>query len=303
MSVKRIKEYEVGEVVFGKFGVLESQIKRAANGPYLAVKLTDGTNDIMGKMWRYQDSRKPGAGSVVTLEGTVGSYKGTKDLNISQLELVMEDFKQFQKQGPSRESLEDRLEDVLVWVSYESGDLIKAVYKQVEERVPLWELPGAKFVHHAYVGGLMEHMIECAEYIYRIDDPRVNRDIAITSALLHDIGKAYTYTWNKLAIEMTDKGKLFDHIILGLEAIKMGSLHASHKNLDLILHCVASHHGKLEHGSPVVGKCPEAVMVHAADLISSRLAIMNEATENCDDLWTDKVWSLGTEVYNHKLIR
>jgi 3'-5' exoribonuclease len=145
---------------------------------------------------------------------------------------------------------------------------------------PTWpafrDAPAAKRYHQAYRHGLLEHSLSVGEAVAVISTtfPGIDRDLAITGALLHDIGKLDAYTSDPLAIDMTDLGKLHGEIPLGYYRIRReieaipgfpGELAAA------VLHIILSHHGQLEHGSPVVPCTREATLVHMIDNLGGRL--------------------------------
>jgi 3'-5' exoribonuclease len=145
---------------------------------------------------------------------------------------------------------------------------------------PTWPLfrdaPAAKRYHQAYRHGLLEHSLGVAEAVAVISTtfPGIDRDVAITGALLHDIGKLDAYTADPLAIDLTDLGKLHGEIALGYFRIRRAVEDIAGFPEDLaaaVLHIILSHHGQLEHGSPVVPCTREATLVHMIDNLGGRL--------------------------------
>ena len=138
------------------------------------------------------------------------------------------------------------------------------------------EAPAAKRYHQAYRHGLLEHSLTVAQSVSAISATfgGVDRDIAVTGALLHDIGKLDAYTSDPTAIEMTDLGKLQGEIALGYYRIRRTIEDLPGFPADLaaaVLHIILSHHGQLEHGSPVVPCTREATLVHMIDNLGGRL--------------------------------
>jgi 3'-5' exoribonuclease len=145
---------------------------------------------------------------------------------------------------------------------------------------PTWpafrDAPAAKRFHQAYRHGLLEHSLSVAEAVAVISTtfPGIDRDVAITGALLHDIGKLDAYTSDPLAIDMTDLGKLHGEIALGYFRIRRVIEDIPTFPADLaaaVLHIILSHHGQLEHGSPVVPCTREATLVHMIDNLGGKL--------------------------------
>ncbi|RKQ92709.1 3'-5' exoribonuclease [Solirubrobacter pauli] len=138
------------------------------------------------------------------------------------------------------------------------------------------EAPAAKRFHQAYRHGLLEHSLTVAQGVSAISATfgGVDRDVAVTGALLHDIGKLDAYTSDPLAIDMTDLGKLQGEIPLGYYRVRrhIEDLPEFPSELAVaVLHIILSHHGQLEHGSPVVPCTREATLVHMIDNLGGRL--------------------------------
>jgi 3'-5' exoribonuclease len=145
---------------------------------------------------------------------------------------------------------------------------------------PTWadfrRAPAAKHFHQAYAHGLLEHCLSVAQGVGALAAlfPGIDRDVAVTGALLHDIGKLEAYTVDPAAIDLTDAGRLQGEIPLGyfrvrreIEAIPGFPAQTA----QAVLHIILSHHGSLEHGSPVVPCTREATLVHFLDNLGGRL--------------------------------
>jgi 3'-5' exoribonuclease len=138
------------------------------------------------------------------------------------------------------------------------------------------EAPAAKRYHQAYRHGLLEHCVSVAQAVSAISATfgGIDRDVAVTGALLHDIGKLDAYTADALAIDMTDAGKLQGEIALGYYRVRRAieDLPGFPEELAAaVLHIILSHHGTLAHGSPVVPCTREATLVHMIDNLGGRL--------------------------------
>jgi 3'-5' exoribonuclease len=157
---------------------------------------------------------------------------------------------------------------------------------------PTWKLfrdaPAAKRYHQAYRHGLLEHSLTVAQAVSAISAtfPGIDRDVAVTGALLHDIGKLEAYTADPLAIDMTDLGKLQGEIPLGYYRIRrlIEDLPGFPEQLAAaVLHIILSHHGQLEHGSPVVPCTREATLVHMIDNLGGRLGSFDRLEKELPD--------------------
>ncbi len=150
------------------------------------------------------------------------------------------------------------------------------------------EAPAAKRFHQAYRHGLLEHSLTVAQSVSAISATfgGVDRDVAVTGALLHDIGKLDAYTADPLAIEMTDLGKLQGEIALGYYRIRRAIEDLPGFPAELaaaVLHIILSHHGQLEHGSPVVPCTREATLVHMIDNLGGRLGSFDRLEKELPD--------------------
>ena len=157
---------------------------------------------------------------------------------------------------------------------------------------PTWrqfrDAPAAKRYHQAYRHGLLEHCLSVAQSVSAIAAtfPGIDRDVAVTGALLHDIGKLDAYTVDPLAIDMTDAGKLQGEIPLGYYRIRrlIEDLPGFPAELSAaVLHIILSHHGTLEHGSPVVPCTREATLVHMIDNLGGRLGSFDRLEKELPD--------------------
>jgi 3'-5' exoribonuclease len=165
------------------------------------------------------------------------------------------------------------------------------------EHSPAWrqfrDAPAAKRYHQAYRHGLLEHALGVAQAVSAISAtfPGIDRDVAVTGALLHDIGKLNAYEMHGEAIEMSDPGRLFGEIALGYYRVRRAieELEGFPPELEhAVLHIILSHHGSLEHGSPVVPCTREATLVHMIDNLGGRLGSFDRLEKG---LATGELWS------------
>ena len=182
--------------------------------------------------------------------------------------------------GPPRTAaqMEQTLRELVAQV--QSPPLRELLDRVLGPDAPAWpayrDAPAAKRYHQAYRHGLLEHSLSVGEAVAVISTtfPGIDRDVAITGALLHDIGKLDAYTSDPLAIDLTDLGKLHGEIALGYFRIRTEIEAIPGFPDDLaaaVLHIILSHHGQLEHGSPVVPCTREATLVHMIDNLGGKL--------------------------------
>jgi 3'-5' exoribonuclease len=165
------------------------------------------------------------------------------------------------------------------------------------EGTEIWQqfriAPAAKHYHQAYRGGLLEHSLSVAQAVSAISAtfPGIDRDVAVTGALLHDIGKLDAYEMRGETIEMSDGGRLYGEIPLGYYRIRTAIESIPDFPADMaqaLLHIILSHHGSLEHGSPVVPATREAALVHGIDSLGARLGSFDRVEKG---LLTGQQWS------------
>jgi 3'-5' exoribonuclease len=165
--------------------------------------------------------------------------------------------------------------------------------------------PAAKTLHHAYIGGLLDHVVSlfrscdlmCQNY------PQINRDLLLTGAFLHDIGKIHELTYNR-SFSYTTKGQLLGHMIIELEMLQAKL--ALQPNFPdelktMIEHLIISHHGQYDFGSPKLPMFPEALMLHYLDDLDSKMEAMRaqfERESGFDSPWTSYNASLGRPLLN-----
>jgi 3'-5' exoribonuclease len=153
--------------------------------------------------------------------------------------------------------------------------------------------PAAKYYHQAYRHGLLEHCLTVAQAVSAISAtfPGIDRDVAVTGALLHDIGKLEAYTDDPQAIDLTDAGRLQGEIPLGYYRVRRAieDLPGFPPQLaQAVLHIILSHHGALEHGSPVVPCTREATLVHMIDNLGGKLGSFDRIEK---EMPAGAVWS------------
>jgi 3'-5' exoribonuclease len=160
------------------------------------------------------------------------------------------------------------------------------------------DAPAGKRYHHAYPHGLLEHSLTVAQAVSAISAtfPGIDRDIAVTGALLHDIGKLDAYEVDSEGISMSDPGRLQGEISLGYYRVRRAIERIDGFPPELaqaVLHIILSHHGSLEHGSPVVPCTREATLVHMIDNLGGRLGSFDRLEK---DLPAGAQWSAYDKV-------
>jgi 3'-5' exoribonuclease len=282
--VKQISELLLGES-FTTFLILQRKdIRRTHTGaPYLALEFSDASGQIEGRLWD-EAERVAGAveiGQVVKVQGAVEEYKEKKQIKVEKMRSANDqDEFALEKLIPSTDADPEQL-----WQQFEKMmqsvahpfllSLLRKFFDEPEFVQSFCRAPAAKRWHHSYLGGLLEHTLGVATICDRVAKlyPLLDRDLLVTAALLHDIGKVDSYQQGP-AFEYTDIGRLIGHIVLGsqLVAEKIRSFPQFPEELALRLqHLILSHQGMLEQASPVLPMTREAFVLYYADEIDSKL--------------------------------
>jgi len=273
------------EVITSLFLVQSKETRSTRDGkPYLALRLGDRTGTIEARVWggseKIEDFDRD---DVVKVEAAVESYRGQIQLKVRQLrrapeaETELADF--LAATAKDVEALYAELLGVArgLWNAHLRA-LVLAVLEDPELAPRLKQAPGAKTLHHAYRGGLLEHVVSLCRLcrLAAQNYPDVDLDLLLTGAVLHDLGKVYELSYER-SFDYTTEGNLLGHIAMAYELLgrKMDALAGFPPDLrTLVLHLLLSHHGRLEFGSPVTPKFPEAVLLHYLDDVDSKMEAM-----------------------------
>lgn len=292
-----IQALEVGKTATVTLLVKTSEIKMTrANKPYLFVVFTDGRDDLQGQDWDYGSGTPPAPNSVLEVYGQVSEYMGKKQIkivNFSPSDRPVTDF--VPENGVDIKDMTDKVRQLIEGINQPN---LQAIVREVfnDNMKDFKSLPAAKGMHHAYLSGLIEHTVSVAlkAKAIAILTPNANLDLTVAGALLHDMGKLWTYKFNGAIIDMTDQGQLIEHLMLG--AIKLEAYRTEDRSIeiDLLQHIISSHHGELQFGSPTTPRCIEAVIINAADNVDAKCQMINETySKSASGQWTDKVWALS----------
>lgn len=281
-----VRDLADGQLVNAAFVVRGRERRQKKDGSdWLQLILADRTGRVPAKLWEGVDEvfEACAAGSIVIVEGrycvherygasvTVRTLRAAADGEYDRADLL-------DVADTPVERLEGDLRDLIATI--QNGHLAALLARFFDPRSPHWqrfrEAPAAKFYHQAYRHGLLDHSLSVAQAVSAAASafPGVDREIAVTGALLHDIGKTQAYNDDPLAIDLTDDGRLLGEIPLGYYMVRREIERIEGFPPPLaraILHIVLSHHGKLEQGSPVVPATREATLVHAIDNLGGTL--------------------------------
>jgi len=281
-----VRDLVDGQEVDSIFVVRERARKEARNGScYLRLQLGDITGSLPALIWDDVERMDPDCapGTVVRAAGRYSVHERYgPQLVVKALRAVAEDEYDPAdlREGPSEpvEQLAADLDALIDTVQRPPlRELLRRLLGPDTEIGRRWRVaPAAKHYHQAYRHGLLEHCLSVAEGVSAMAAtfPEIDRDIAVTGALLHDVGKVDAYSSSGDAIELTDHGKLLGEISIGYYLVRrtIESIDGfSPEDAQAVLHIILSHHGLLEHGSPVVPCTREATLVHTIDKLGGTL--------------------------------
>jgi 3'-5' exoribonuclease len=287
-----VVDLEPGQQIGDFFAVAEARQGQARNGPFWHLRLQDRSGSINGRIWSPQslEFAHIAQQSIVHVQGQVSSFRDELQIQVERMETFKEvdpaDLALFtpcsaQEPGELLETLEQLCKEHLTHKPWRR--LAHRVLHDPEIRARLLTAFGAKTIHHAYMGGLLEHTLCVCRVVLSVCTvyPRLDKEILLVAALLHDLGKAWELTQG-LTADYTDEGRLLGHIQITLELLE--PLLRKEKELDpgLVLHLkhlIVSHHGEYEFGSPKRPKTAEALVLHLADNMDAKLNIFSAAFE------------------------
>jgi len=296
------------KIITSSFVVASKQVKAKKNGePYLALILADRTGQIEAKMWDNVDEFIAifEQDDFLKVKGLINKYKSRFQLTIHKLRRMEEVDIDFTDYLPkTTKDIGELWRTLTEFVATLENPHLKSLLElfmadaEIAERYR--NAPAAKTLHHAYIGGLLDHVVSlfrscdliCRNY------PQVNRDLLLTGAFLHDIGKIQELTYNR-AFSYTTRGQLLGHMIIELEMLqaKLEKLPGFPEELKTLLeHMIISHHGQYDFGSPKLPMFPEALLLHYLDDLDSKMEAMRahfEREAELDGPWTSYNASLG----------
>ncbi len=281
--MQTIASLKEGDWVEEIYLVTSKQVSTAKNGvTYLSLKLADKTGEIDGRLWDNADevAGKFEREDFVRIKGIASNYQGSMQIKMKTLEKVDDsrvDIACFLES--SSRSADDMAKELKALAALVQNGYLRqlmnaflddAVFLEAFKRVP-----AAKTLHHNYIGGLLEHVLELIKLVRDVARhfPSVDADLLTVGAFLHDIGKVRELTVKK-SIGYTTEGRLLGHISLGYEMIteKVNAISGFPQELGMLLkHIVLSHHGEYEFGSPKRPKIQEAIIINYLDDLSAKI--------------------------------
>lgn len=296
---KFVSDITAGEHVQDIFALAEKNMAHKRDGnPFLTIVLEDRTGQIRGVLWdNVEEASSSAAGDFVMVSATAGEYRGALQLVVKSMSAVpVENVTPADYLPVTQRDVEQMFARLRALTDTMTSSPLKALMDAFWNDAGFLRqfklAPAAKNMHHAYIGGLLEHTLSMALLADRIAGHYggVDRDMLIVGSVLHDIGKVRELAYRH-RIDYTDEGRLLSHIVIGVEMVeaKIRSIDGFSQNLAaMVKHMIVSHHGVREYGSPEPPKTIEAVLLNYIDEIDSRVNAIREfmASEDAGAAWT-----------------
>ena len=315
MDHQRIATLGDRTYVEGVYSIVNPQLAQTRNNkPYLKCMIRDASGEITARAWNFEEAQFDAVAKTgfVFLRGSTQAYQGQTQLVIEQIEAREVSVEEMRALLPSTtkdiDAMFGRVCELLRSMEHPAMRALAEQYLADERLMSDFRAaPAAMSVHHAWMGGLLEHTHQMMELAGRMLPlyPALNRDIVLLSLFIHDLGKTVELEWER-GFGYTNEGQLVGHIVRGAVWLQIKAAHASKveklpgETLRVLQHILISHHGLLENGAAKLPATPEAIFVAQLDNLDakSQAAITAAKREFAGGgEWTDKVWALETKVY------
>lgn len=318
MSRRFVSDLKDGEVVDDVFLVSDKQLRANRNAAlYLSIDLRDRSGLINGRMWNVSEDSCSGvqSGGYVRVRGKVQLFQGSLQLILTHCDPVSAagvdpvDFEQMP--SVKIEQLLDELRKILLGFENSALRILMECFLVDENLMnTLAETPAGVKAHHAYAGGLVEHMVTLLRVAEKLCEVYTELDVELLQAgvFLHDIGKTRELS-SEAGFNYTDEGQLLGHLMIGVEMLSdkirrvtelTGEPFPSELELRL-KHMILSHHGTYEFGSPRLPMTPEAVALHMIDNLDAKLHEFHRAIQ--DDPNSGSHWTLFIPRLDRKIFK
>jgi 3'-5' exoribonuclease len=309
-----VKDLKKDNSVDSYFAIKHKQMPRPyKNGYFFTITASDVSGDIQVKFWGGLEAETNVIFSsltthdVVQIIGKVDEYQGEPQISINPPTGIIKKIELFDLKDlvpHTKYDITQMVEELKkITCEVKNQDikrLIEDFLNDPEFMAKFTKAPAGKSYHHSFVGGLLEHILNLIRVCYTVSDryPELDRDLLIAGCILHDIGKTIEFEI-KTTIDFSDEGKLLGHLSIGYHMVanrieRIGNFPEELRKK--ILHLILSHHGKLENGSPVEPKFPEALAFSMIDDSDAKTNHMVKISENAN---TEETWirSGRDEVY------
>ncbi|UCD06053.1 MAG: HD domain-containing protein [candidate division WOR-3 bacterium] len=310
MKSQYVDELKAGQSVKEIFVLGKKIVKdKKDGGVYAILEFSDRTGTIDGISWDGDSLGEVTAGDFVFVTGNVTEYSGRLQVVVNSMSQVEDGEVDATDFLPTYlgdiNSVMKALQEFRTSVRDKNlRQLLDSFFDDNEFMILFRLAPAAKRVHHAYLGGLAVHTLSVLRLLRSMQSVYefLNADLLITAGILHDVGKIEEYTYKK-SINISDRGRLLGHIVIGSEMVaeRLRQIPDFPKDLRLkILHMILSHHGEKEWGSPKQPLFPEALVLHYADNLDSKIEMMRQIYSRHrgqNKQWSDYHPFLEREIY------
>src|ERR1700675_1018520 len=310
--VSEFLQYE-NKIVTSSFVGVSRQVKPKKSGePYLALTLGDRSGHLEAKMWDNVEDAIDACNQddFVKVKGLINKYKNRFQLTLHKLRRMGESEGDFSDYLPkTTKDIGELWQTLAGYVASFKDPYLKALVEAFMSDPEIAEAyrtaPAAKTLHHAFIGGLLEHVVSLfnsCDLMCR-NSPQINRDLLLTGAFFHDIGKIHELTYHR-SFSYTTRGQLLGHMIIELEMLqaKLPLVPGFPDSLKaLVEHMIISHHGQYDFGSPKLPMFPEALLLHYLDDLDSKMEAMRahfEREAELEGAWTGYNSSLSRPLLN-----
>lgn len=308
-----ISGLEANQVVTTTFLVKAKEVRSKKTGePYLSLILTDRSGDLDAKMWdNVEDVESTfSKDDFIKAKGLVQVYRNKKQLTIHRLRRCQETEVEFGDYFPkTSKNIEEMFGELYALAESVENDYLKQLLVNLLNdsafAVKFKEAPAAKSLHHAWLGGLLEHTLSLCKLCQLTAQhyPEIDLDLLLTGAILHDIGKIEELEYSR-SFGYSTKGQLLGHMIIELDLVnqKISEIQEFPLQLKtLVQHLIVSHHGEYEFGSPKRPMFPEALLLHCLDNLDSKLSSMLSLIGNDGSL--DENWTAYNPMFGRPLFK
>jgi 3'-5' exoribonuclease len=294
-----VKDIRTGDRVNEVFLAGDKNLAYSQKGsPYLNIRLRDRTGEVDGKVWENALTwdRVFKKGDLIRIQARALSFKNAIQLSIIELRKVEDAEVELADYFPVAKG--DRSAMFAEILSYCAqvktpclSELLHAFFRDEKVAELFRRAPAAKGFHHIYIGGLLEHTLSVVHLLDLAAGhyAGINRDLLITGGILHDIGKIYEFSFDRI-VEYSDPGRLVGHIVMGVEMVdaRIAAIPDFPEQTAMELrHLILSHHGVLEFGSPKRPKTLEALIVHYMDDLDAKVNAFQETIRGARDEESD----------------
>jgi 3'-5' exoribonuclease len=303
----------------GIYSLVNPQCGTAKNGKhFLKGVIRDATGEVPIRQWTFDEAQlaEISRTGFVWLGGQAQEYNGQLQVIVDSISAVEVELEDLARLLPSSKhdipAMEDELRRILGSLAHPGMRALAECYLANEPLMArLRQAPAAVSVHHAWIGGLLEHTLQ----LMRIAEvtlplyPGLNRDLVLMGLFLHDLGKTTELTWEK-GFNYTAEGNLLGHTVKGAIMLSAMAARAARESgqrippeaLLVLQHIVVSHHGSLEFGATKIPSTPEAIFVSNLDNLDAKTAVALHAAQRSRPIhpgqeFTERVWSLDTRIY------